>query len=339
MAEDKAPLVIISGPTGAGKSALALKLAKALKGEIINADSLALYRGFDIGTAKPDPSELASVPHHLVNILDPDEDFDAAAYLKLARPVVEELKARQTPSLAVGGAGFYLRALTQGIFEGPGRDDDFRRGLAKEAAEGADLHARLKKIDPEAAARLAPADRVRIERALEVFHLSGKPISRWQREHALSDRPFRTLAIVLDRPADELDERLRRRTGRMLQAGLVEEVEGLLKQGWSPELKPFGSIGYKETLEFLKSGSSKASGRAKPPPGPAGPDAAEAAAAHGPGRDYEELREKIFLATRRYAKRQRTWFRGQMPEAVWFHPDQIEDILPLVKNFFARSAE
>ena len=305
MAENPASLLVISGPTGAGKSALALKLAENLRGEIINADSLALYRGFDIGTAKPGSAELAAVPHHLIDVLDPDEDFDAASYLKLARPIVEELDARKIPPLAVGGTGFYLRALIQGIFAGPGRDGDFRLGLAREAAAGEDLHARLKSVDPETAARLAPADRVRIERALEVFHLSGKPISQWQKEHALSDRPFRVLAIVIDRPVEELDERLRRRTDQMLEAGLAAEVEALLERGWSPDLKPFGAIGYKETLEFLRGGLS-----------------------------FDETREKIFLATRRYAKRQRTWFRGQMPEARWFHPDQVEDILQLAKVFF-----
>lgn len=310
MTEGKASLVIISGPTGAGKSALALELAKELKGEIINADSLALYRGFDIGTAKPDPEEQAAVPHHLIDILDPDEDFDAAAYLRLARPVVEELVARKTAPLAVGGTGLYLRTLIGGIFEGPGRDDVFRRRLAREAAEGADLHGRLENIDPETSARLAPADRVRIERALEVFHLSGKPISWWQKKHGLSDRPFRVLPIVIDRPVDELDERLRRRTDRMIEAGLAAEVEGLLKQGWAPDLKPFGAIGYKEMLEFLRGVLS-----------------------------LDEAREKIFISTRRYAKRQRTWFRGQVPEASWFHPDQIEEILMLIKQFFSRSEQ
>lgn len=305
MLKSQASLVIISGPTGAGKSALALKLAEELKGEIINADSLAFYRGFDIGTAKPGPAELAAVPHHLINILEPDEDFDAAAYLRLARPIVEELNSRKVVPLAVGGTGFYLRALTRGLFEGPGRDDDFRLRLAQEAASGADLHARLKSVDPESAARLAPADKVRIERALEVFHLSGKPISQWQKEHGLADKPFRVLAIVIDRSLDELDERLKLRTDQMIKAGLAAEVEELLKQGWPPELKPFGSIGYKEMLEYLKGDLS-----------------------------LDETRERIFLATRRYAKRQRTWFRGQMPEAHWFHPDQADEILLLIQNFF-----
>lgn len=307
MSDGRASLAIITGPTGAGKSALALQLARELEGEIINADSLALYRGFDIGTAKPGPLELALAPHHLIDVLDPDEDFDAAAYLKAARPIVEELDSRNKAPLAVGGTGFYLRALTRGLFEGPGRDDDFRRRLAEEAAEGLDLHERLKAVDPETAARLAPADLVRIERALEVFHLSGKPISQWQKEHGLAEKPFRVMTIVVDRSVDELDKRIRLRTEQMIEAGLAAEVEGLLKLGWSPGLKPFGAIGYKEMLEHLKGDIS-----------------------------LEEAGQKIYLATRRYAKRQRTWFRGQMPEAVWYHPDQADEILLLLRDFFSR---
>lgn len=305
MTEARPPLAIICGPTGAGKSDLALALAGDLGGEIINADSLALYRGFDIGTAKPSPADLARVPHHLIDLLNPDEDFDAAAYLKKARPIVKELALRNAPALAAGGTGFYLRALTRGLFDGPGRDDAFRARLAEEAASGADLHARLKKADPESAARLAPADRVRIERALEVFHLSGRPISQWQKEHALAERPFRVLPIVVDRPVEELDRRLKMRTEKMIASGLAEEAAGLLKI-WPPDLKPFGAIGYKEILAHLRGEFS-----------------------------LDECREKIYIATRRYAKRQRTWFKGQMPEALWFHPDRYEEILSLLKNFFA----
>lgn len=307
MIDGRASLAIITGPTGAGKSALALQLARELEGEIINADSLALYRGFDIGTVKPGPLELALAPHHLIDVLDPDEDFDAAAYLKAARPIVEELDSRNKAPLAVGGTGFYLRALTRGLFEGPGCDDEFRRRLAEEAAEGLDLHERLKAVDPETAARLAPADLVRIERALEVFHLSGKPISQWQKEHGLAEKPFRVMTIVVDRPVDELDKRIRLRTEQIIAAGLAAEVEGLLKLGWLPGLKPFGAIGYKEMLEHLKGDIS-----------------------------LEEAGQKIYLATRRYAKRQRTWFRGQMPEAVWYHPDQADEILLLLRDFFSR---
>ncbi len=299
-------LIIITGPTGAGKSDLALAAARELGGEIINADSLALYRGFNIGTAKPGPGELAAVPHHLIDVLDPDQSFDAAAYLRAARPLATSLHQAGRPALAVGGTGFYLRALTAGLFEGPGRDDAFRARLAADAAAGMDLHARLAQVDPDTAARLAPADRVRIERALEVHHLSGRPISQWQREHGLAEKPFRTLTIIIDRAPEEMRERLERRTRLMFERGLVAEVEGLLAAGWSPDLKPFGSIGYKETVEHLAGRLSLA-----------------------------EAEEHTLSATRKYAKRQRTWFRGQMPDGHWFHPDQMPHIMVCMRRFLS----
>ena len=303
--ESRPRLAVITGPTGAGKSELALAAALALGGEIINADSLALYRGFDLGTAKPSPADRARVPHHLVDILDPDQSFDAAAYLKAARPLVRRLAQAGRPALAVGGTGFYLRALTRGLFNGPGRDEAFRANLAAEPASG--LHARLAAVDPGTAARVSPADRVRLERALEVHHLTGRPISQWQKEHGLADQPFETLTLVLDRPPEELSARLRRRTDLMFELGLKAEVEKLLEAGWARTLKPFGAIGYRETLGHLQGLIS-----------------------------LEEAREKTFQATRRYAKRQRTWFRGQMPGARRFHPGQAGEILDVLKDFFHR---
>jgi tRNA dimethylallyltransferase len=302
--EPRPRLAIITGPTGAGKSELALDAALALGGEIINADSLAFYRGFDLGTAKPSPADRARVPHHLVDVLDPDQAFDAAAYLKAARPLVRRLAQAGRPALAVGGTGFYLRALTRGLFNGPGRDEAFRADLAAEA--GGLLHARLAAVDPLTAARVSPADRVRLERALEVHHLTGRPISQWQEEHGLKDKPFETLTLVLDRPLEELEARLRRRADLMFELGLKGEVEKLLRAGWAPTLKPFGAIGYRETLDHLRGLIS-----------------------------LDQAREKTFLATRRYAKRQRTWFRGQMPGARWFHPGQAGEILTLLRDFFS----
>ncbi len=302
MAKDK--VVIITGATGVGKSALALQLAQALGGEIINADSLALYRGFDIGTAKPSAAEQGLVPHHLIDVLNPDEEFDAASFLKKARPIITALSAKKICPLVCGGTGFYLRSLTKGLFDGPGRNFELRQQLAAERAAGVDLHARLAAIDPESAARLAPADYVRIERALEVFFVSGEKISTWQKKHQLAERPFDTLSLVIDLPLDELSANLQKRTLKMYQDGLLVEVQNLLNQGWSAELKPFKSIGYKEALAHLKGEIS-----------------------------LSEAQEKTLLATRQYAKRQRTWFRGQMPEALYFHPGEGEKILETIKNF------
>jgi tRNA dimethylallyltransferase len=301
----KPRLAIITGPTGAGKSELSLLIAEALGGEIINADSLALYRGFDIGTAKPSLAERERIPHHLIDVLNPDEDFDAAAYLRAARPIAVDLGRRNLAPLAVGGTGFYLRSLTSGLFEGPGRDPVFRAALKAERANGVDLHARLKAYDPETAARVAPADQVRIERALEVLHLTGRSISAWQKEHGLAEKPFACLAVVIDRHPEEMEARIRERTRHMFDAGLAAETEGLLSAGWAPELKPFQSIGYKETLEYLSGDIS-----------------------------LEKAIEKTAIAVRRFAKRQRTWFRGQLGEAAWFHPDQRDDLIRLFRDFF-----
>ncbi len=300
----KPKLAIISGPTGAGKSALAIRAAELLGGEIINADSVAFHRGFNIGAAKPGAEDLKRAPHHLLDILEPDETFDAAAFLRAARPLAEALWAKKRPPLVVGGTGFYLRSLVYGLFEGPGRDEAFRARLASEAALGVDLHARLAEIDPETARVLSPADRVRIERALEVHHASGKPISQWQREHALAERPFETLVIVVDRRPEEMEARLAARTEQMFEAGLADEVRSLLEK-WPPEAKPFKSIGYKETVAYLKGETT-----------------------------LDEAIKRTFIATRQLAKRQRTWFRGQMPEALWFHPDQFEEIVRRLATFF-----
>ena len=302
MGKDK--VVIITGATGVGKSALALQLAQALGGEIINADSLALYRGFDIGTAKPSQQEQALVPHHLIDVLNPDEEFDAASYLKRARPIIAALSAKKICPLVCGGTGFYLRSLTKGLFDGPGRDPALREKLAVERAAGVNLHDRLAAIDSETAARLAPADYVRIERALEVFLVSGEKISSWQKKHQLAERPFDTLSLVIDLPLDELSANLQKRTLKMYRAGLLDEVQNILNQGWSADLKPFKSIGNNEALAHLKGEIS-----------------------------LSEAQEKTLLATRQYAKRQKTWFRGQMPEALYFHPNEGVKILEMVKNF------
>ncbi|MGL4209229.1 MAG: tRNA (adenosine(37)-N6)-dimethylallyltransferase MiaA [Candidatus Adiutrix sp.] len=306
MANDKAPLVIIAGPTGAGKSALGLELAQFFGGEIINADSVALYRGFDIGAAKPTVDEQNMVPHHLIDVLNPDENFDAAAYLQKARPIINKLYDEKKPAFAVGGTGFYLRSLTAGLFKGPGRDCELRKNLAEQRALGVNLHQKLQQLDPLTAARLAPADWVRIERALEVFYLTGRSISHWQQEHALGEKPFNTMTIIIDRPLHEMHERLTQRTLSMFERGLVAEVTALLTAGWAPTLKPFSAIAYKEVLSFLQGEIT-----------------------------LNEALDKTIIATRRLAKRQRTWFRGQMPNALWFHPDEVFTIKKNILNFLS----
>jgi tRNA dimethylallyltransferase len=302
--EDKPRLVVIAGPTGTGKSDLALEVAQSFGGEIINADSLAFYRGLDIGTAKPSQDDQARVTHHLIDILDPCEDFSAADYVRLARPLIGDLWARGKLPLVVGGTGLYLRSLMGGLFEGPGRDQAYRKELKGLAAMGVDLHELLKKLDPVSAARIRPSDPVRTIRALEVLRLTGEGIASHQDRHALSDRPFETLMIVIDRPLEEMDERLRLRTRLMFERGLIGEVRRLLDLGYPPELKPFQSVGYRECLDVLE-------GKLDP----------------------EKAHELVFIRTRQLAKRQRTWFRGQAPGASWLYPE-LEPVKRLIGGFF-----
>ncbi|MDR1309172.1 MAG: tRNA (adenosine(37)-N6)-dimethylallyltransferase MiaA [Deltaproteobacteria bacterium] len=296
-------LAIITGPTGSGKSELALAIALAIGGEIINADSLAFYRGLDIGTAKPSLADRARVPHHLVDILDPPDDFSAADFMRLARPLAKGLWDRGRPPLVVGGTGLYLRSLLGGLFEGPGRDQAFRDQLREMAGRGQDLHRLLSERDPVSARRIRPSDPARIVRALEVLHLTGEGISVHQDRHALSDRPFEALTVVIDRPLDEMDQRIRERTRRMFELGLLREAGDLLAKGYRPDLKPLRSVGYRECLDVL-------AGRL----------------------GLQEAQEQVFLRTRRLAKRQRTWFRGQAPQARWLYPDP-GPVLDLVRGF------
>lgn len=285
---------------------MALALAARLGGEVVNADSMALYRGFDIGTAKPTPEDMGLVPHHLFDVLEPSDHFDAKAYLTLARPIVASVWERGKVPLVTGGTGLYLRSLTKGLFPGPGRDEAFRRGLRDLEGKGADLHGLLRQRDPVAAARINPADRVRVERALEVLHLTGSSITALQESHALKERPFATLSLVVTLPKEELEARIRERVRRMFELGLVAEVEGLLAKGHDPSLKPFQAIGYKETLAHLR--------------GELGLD---------------ELRERVVANTKRLAKVQRTWLRGQLPEGVPIAPDP-EEAIPLIGRFLQR---
>jgi tRNA dimethylallyltransferase len=290
VAAPAAPLVAVVGPTASGKSALALRLARARSGEIVSCDSLQVYRGLDIGSAKPTPQERAEVRHHLVDVAEPDEPFSAATYARLARAAVADIAARGRLPVVAGGTGLYLRALLEGLFEGPSRDEALRgrlEGLAERFGD-ARLHRLLARADPEAAARIPPRDRVRVVRALEVYYATGRPISEGQRGGAEPLRGFRPLVVGLDPDRAALREAVEERTREMLARGLLEEARALVER-YGPGLRPLQSIGYRQAAAVVR--------------GEMGLDEAE---------------RSIVTETMRFAKRQKTWFRHQQPGVVWF---------------------
>jgi tRNA dimethylallyltransferase len=288
------PAVVVVGPTAVGKSEVAVALAEAVGGEIVSADSRQVYRHLDVGTAKPGPSERARVPHHLLDVADPGERFDAARYRTLALAAIADVHARGRAVIVCGGTGLYVRALLQGLFRGPAASAELRARLrARERAGGpGTLHRQLAAADPAAAARLHPRDLVRVVRALEVLALTGRPISVWQAEHGFAERRLDALVLGLRRPREELAERIAARCAAMLAAGLLDEIRRLWAHGWGPELAPLRSVGYREMGAHLR--------------GELGLEDALAACAR---------------ATRRLAKRQMTWFRAD-PAVRWRHPDR-----------------
>ncbi len=303
---ERPPLVVLVGPTASGKTALALELARSFDLEVISADSRQVYRDLDIGTAKATVEERRQVPHHLLDVVDPDQEFTAADYARLAREAAASVHRRGRLPLVVGGTGLYIRVLCSGLAEAPGADPEFRKELLDEEERGGagTLHRRLLEVDPGTAERLAPRDRVRIIRALEVFFLTGEPLSRLQARHAFAERPFRTLSLGLSPPREELYRRIDRRTEEMFESGLLQEVQGLLDRGYSPDLKALRTIGYREAIQHLQGGLTLA-----------------------------DCLSQVQHRTRRYAKQQRTWFR-QDKEIIWV--DSFKEsarIQELIVNF------
>ena len=286
-----APLIAIVGPTASGKSALALRLARERCGEIVSCDSLQVYRGLDIGSAKPPAAEQALVSHHLIDVVDPDQPFSAADYARLARAALAGIRLRGRLAVVAGGTGLYLRALLEGLFEGPSRDQDLRRRLDAMAARRGEpaLHRLLTRVDPTAARRIAPGDRIRVIRALEVFRLTGQPLTVHHRTSAsgLTGFSVRIVGVAPDR--DQLRQEVERRTEEMWERGLLDEVRGLLARGFGADLRPLRAIGYRQAVAVIEGRLSEAAAQ----------------------RD-------MVTETMRYAKRQMTWFRHQA-EVSW-HP-------------------
>jgi tRNA dimethylallyltransferase len=303
---DKIPkVIIITGPTAVGKSSLGHRLAKTLGGEIINADSMQVYRYLDIGTAKPGPEERAEVPYHLIDIRNPDQLFQAAEFRSLALEAIEALTVRQKPVLVIGGTGLYLRVLQRGLFPCPAPKPELRRKWADRAEQGGEdfLWAVVQERDPLAAARIHPRDRVRLIRALEVLELTGRPWS----EYRQWDRPVPPwgdfLWIGLRRERAGLYGRINRRTDEMLQRGFLAEVAGLLRKGYGPELHAMKSLGYRHLARVLTG-----------------------------EWDLNQAVEVLKRDTRRYAKRQMTWLAKE-PDLNWFLPDEFDSICQLCINF------
>lgn len=301
----KPRVAVLVGATAVGKTAVALALAEQLGAEIVNADSLQVYRELDIGTAKPSREERARAPHHLIDVADPPDPYDAARFCREGRAVLDDLARRGGPPLVVGGTGLYLKALLSGLFaEGepaPGVRDRVRRDLADLGLPA--LYTRLIHLDPATAARLHPHDTYRIVRALEVMAATGKPLSQFIKAHRFQDAPYAVLKLGLTRPREELYRRIELRVELMLEAGWLDEIEGLLER-YPPTLKPLQALGYRHLINYLT------------------------------GRwSWDEALTLLTRDTRRYAKRQFTWF-GSDPEVRWFHPDQVEDMARALAEFF-----
>ena len=300
MAIDRRPLAIaVMGPTASGKTATAITLAQQLDGEIVSVDSALVYRGLDIGSAKPDAAERAQAPHHLLDLCDPWLAFSAAEFATAARRAVDDIVARGKLPILAGGTGLYFRALLEGLSPMPPADEATRAEISAEAAERgwAALHADLAKVDPQAAARIHATDPQRIQRALEVHRLTGQPISHWQRQPGEGRLPLRTLKLVLA-PQDRavLHRRIEQRFDAMLAQGFLDEVHALralpaMAAVPSPlDLPAVRAVGYRQAWEFLDGHV-----------------------------DADAFRDKAIFATRQLAKRQLTWLRGEL-DARWFDP-------------------
>lgn len=297
------PLIVIAGPTGIGKTELAHEMAKKLSGEIISADSRQVYRYMDIGTAKPAQSLQQEVPYHLINIVNPDEDFTVADFKEKAEEVIKQVHQRNKLPFLVGGTGLYIKAITTGLFPSPSPSPAIRHELQLQSAEFGStyLYDKLYKIDKEKAKKLNPNDTRRIIRALEVFYQTGLPISQLQK-HKTQKEDYNLMMICLNKDRDVLYHQINERVDRMIKEGLVDEVKTLLDMGYNENLISMEAVGYKQIIGYLRG-------------------------------DYglDKAIEMIKRHTRNFAKRQLTWFRAEK-RFRWFDTQEKDEMIHFIHH-------
>jgi tRNA dimethylallyltransferase len=307
--EIRPPVVVVTGPTGSGKSSLAIELAERFNGEIINADSMQVFRYMDIGTAKPSAADRSRVPHHLFDVVDPRESYSAGRYAKDARAAAAAIHARGRVVFLTGGTGLYIRAFLDGLIDTENVDPALRKRLEEEQARAAEegdpdrLHRRLTEFDAEAAAKIHPNDVRRTVRALEILEQSGQRASSVREAHGFRERPFRVLHLCIDPGREVLNERIEQRAEAMIEEGLLREVRNLRDRGYSADLRPMQAIGYRHIQPVVDGADTLANAL-----------------------------ESMKVDTRRFARRQRTWIRP-LPGVHWHDPAAPDAIFERVRQF------
>ncbi len=298
-------IIIICGPTGIGKTSFAIKIARSFNGEIVSADSMQIYKQMNIGTAKPDSEELNLAFHHLIDFIDPKDNFDAGIYVKAADTAITNIARKGKTPVVAGGTGLYIRALLHGLLRSKPLNEKTVSQLENELKERGNtfLHKRLEQCDPEAAGSIHPNDVFRTLRALEFFLTNNQKISDWQNKHNFNDQRYDFIKIGLYMEREKLYERINKRVDIMLNQGLLKEVVTLIENGYSLDLKPMQSIGYKHMGMFINNEV-----------------------------DWDEAVRLLKRDTRRYAKRQFTWFNKDK-QIIWVKPSEIEKAKQLVKDF------
>lgn len=301
----KIPVIVIGGPTASGKTRLAIDWSLRIDGEIVSCDSRQIYKFMDIGTAKPTIEERMLVPHHLIDLLYPDEVMTAGEFQRLAREVIKEIYSRGKIPFLVGGTGLYIRAVIRDISFPPKVDEIYRKiikeRIIREGLES--VYKELCKVDPMTASKLSPNDEIRITRALEVYYATGKPISFYRRGIDLDYPEYEVTYLVLNPPRDILYKRIEERVDKMIQLGLIDETKRLLDMGYSAELPSLQTLGYREIIKYLKGMYS-----------------------------LESAIEEIKKETRRYAKRQLTWFRNEKKTRL-ITPEEAEDVFREISRY------